>query len=304
MANDNLRQEAKRLYLDEHLTPAQIAERLGVSQSTVRSWKSRDKWDSESSQRCNAATPQPYATQQSAIDNGLNDKQQLFCLYYSRTFNATRAYQKAYGCDYMSAMTAGPRMLGNVRVREEITRLKQERFAQSLLTESDIFQKFMDIAFVDITDYLDFGQETVPVMGPFGPLYDKDPDTGEKTPITKIINAVRFKESREIDGTILAEVKQGRDGASIKLADRMRALEWLADHLNMATEEQRARIDQIRAATVKLTGGANAFDDAMAQSKAIADMISSPAAERVLSDFLGVGGAADDTVRADEPETE
>jgi len=136
-------------------------------------------------------------------------------------------------------------MLGNVRVREEITRLKQERFAQSLLTESDIFQKFMDIAFVDITDYLDFGQETVPVMGPFGQIYDKDPDTGEKMPITKIINAVRFKESREIDGTILAEVKQGRDGASIKLADRMRALEWLADHLNMATSEQKAKVAKI-----------------------------------------------------------
>ena len=51
----------------------------------------------------------------------------------------------------------------------------------------------------------------------------------------------------------MAEVKQGRDGASIKLADRMKALQWLSDHMDLATEEQRARIAQIKAQTERLS---------------------------------------------------
>jgi phage terminase small subunit len=39
------RTEAKRLYIEEELTPLQIAERLGIPGSTVRSWKSKERWD-------------------------------------------------------------------------------------------------------------------------------------------------------------------------------------------------------------------------------------------------------------------
>ncbi len=50
----------------------------------------------------------------------LTDKQRLFCLYYTKTFNATRAYQKAYGCDYQTSMVNGTRMLRNAKVKDEI----------------------------------------------------------------------------------------------------------------------------------------------------------------------------------------
>ena len=140
-------------------------------------------------------------------------------------------------------------MLGNARVKKEILQLKQERLNREFLSEPDIFQKYMDIAFADVTDYLEFGTEEVPVMAIYGPVKTKDPETGEEKPLTKIVNTVRFKDSSEVDGTILAEVKQGRDGASIKLSDRMKALQWLSDHMNIATEEQKARIEQIRAQT-------------------------------------------------------
>lgn len=89
-------------------------------------------------------------------------------------------------------------------------------------------------------------------MALYGPVKTKDPETGEEKPLTKIVNTVRFKDSSEVDGTILAEVKQGRDGASIKLSDRMKALQWLSDHMNLATEEQKAKIAQIKAQTERL----------------------------------------------------
>ena len=98
-------------------------------------------------------------------------------------------------------------------------------------------------------------------MAMYGPVKIKDPETGEEKQLTKIVNTVRFKDSTEVDGTILSEVKQGKDGASIKLPDRMKALQWLSDHMNMATEEQKAKIAQIKAQTDKLTGNNQEIED-------------------------------------------
>lgn len=167
-------------------------------------------------------------------------------MHYVRCFNATKAYQKAYGCSHETALTNGSALLGNTRIKKEILKLKKNRLNREMLDESDIFQKYMDIAFSDITDYVTFGREEVPVMAMYGPVEIEDEETGKKVPLTKRINVVKFKESSEVDGTLITEVKQGRDGASIKLADRMKALDWLAEHMDMATEEQRAKIEVMK----------------------------------------------------------
>lgn len=56
--------------------------------------------------------------------------------------------------------------------------------------------------------------------------------------MTKEVNAVRFRESADVDGTLIAEVKQGKDGASIKLLDKMKALEWLTKYFEMNPESK------------------------------------------------------------------
>ena len=192
---------------------------------------------------------------ESVIQNpDLSDKQRLFCLYYVRCFNATKAYRKAYGCAYSTAAVEGFNTLRNPKIQNEIQALKQSRLNREFLDEHDIFQKYMDIAFADITDYVEFGREKVQVMGAFGPVEVKNPETGKKEPLIKEVNTVRFRESGEVDGTLISEVKQGKDGASIKLLDRMKALDWLAEHMDLASEEQKARIAQIKAQTEKLKG--------------------------------------------------
>lgn len=262
--------QAKKLYLQgKKLT--EIASQLGLPEGTVRRWKSTYKWDkkdtersekkSERSLKNNERSDKKKTLKERAIESEvkqvmknpeLTDKQRLFCMYYIRSFNATKAYQKAYQCDYFTAKAHGFELLQSVAIKAEIQRLKQERLNREFLSETDIFQKYMDIAFSDITDYLTFGTEEVPVIGASGLVEVKDPDTGEKKPLTKIVNVVRFKPSAEIDGTILTEVKQGKDGASIKLADRMKALDWLATHMDLATAEQKAKIAQINAQTERL----------------------------------------------------
>ena len=231
-----------------------IAAQLGVPEGTIRSWKKR-YWENETLQKkeCNVANENAKkvkavnADVESVNENAeLTEKQRLFCMFYVRCFNATKAYQKAYECSYETAGSNGYAILQNTAIIAEIQRLKQNRLNRELLDESDIFQKYMDIAFADVTDFVEFGQDEEYVIGPYGVVEIKDPETGEKKPLTQKINTVRFKESKDVDGTLISEVKNGRNGASIKLADRMRALDWLADHMDLATDEQKARIAALK----------------------------------------------------------
>lgn len=275
----DLRKEAFEMF-QQGFKLVDIAKQLNIPAGTVRRWKHSDKWEQisvnvqgERSERANEMNVKAnvqeafkqkrrkriYSDVQKVEKNvELTEKQRLFCLFYVRYFNATKAYQKAYGCAYSTACAAGWRLLENAEIRKEINELKQNRLNQQLLDESDIFQKYMDIAFSDITDYLSFGQKEVPVMGSFGPIKVEDPDTGEKIPVTKIVNVVQFRESDEVDGTLISEVKQGKDGTSIKLADRMKALEWLAEHMDMATLEQKARIKKLEAETERIRNSGDA----------------------------------------------
>ena len=225
----------------------EIEQQLGVAEGTVRSWKNRYKWagDNATLQRSkrnvaknsktlikNKESPVAHEVESVMKNTELTDKQQLFCIYYIRCFNATKAYQKAYGCNYTTAMSEGSKHLRNPKIKEEIFRLKQERLNREFLSESDIFQKYMDIAFADITDYVEFGN------GSFN-----DPETGEEVSYS----FVNLKDSKTVDGTIVSEVSKGREGAKIKLADRMKALQWLTDHMDLATDKQKAEIALLRA---------------------------------------------------------
>lgn len=261
MKSEKVREQAFRDY-QEGMKYKEIAEKYGVSLSTVKSWASRywKKVATLKKKSCNQKGKKVATKEKSkravaedvgqVLENAdLTDKQRLFCLYYVRCFNATKAYQKAYGSSYDVANSEGYRLLVNPCIRDEIMKLKQNRLNRELLDEHDIFQKYMDIAFADMTDYVSFGRETVPVMGAFGPITVTDEKTGEKIPLTKEINVVKFRESTDVDGTLIAEVKQGKDGASVKLMDRMKAMNWLTDHMDLATEEQRARIAVLKAKT-------------------------------------------------------
>lgn len=254
----NAKAEVARKLYEQGILLKDIAEQLDMPEGTVRSWKKRYDWGNATLQKpeCNVAkesarkkkkvskVQQAVAADTASVSENpdLTEKQRLFCLYYVRCFNATKAYQKAYGCSYEAAKSNGYQLLANTYIRNEIQAMKQSRLNRELLDEHDIFQKYMDIAFADITDFVEFGQEEEYVIGQFGLVQVEDPVTGKKAPLKQKVNTVRFRESDSIDGTLITEVKNGKNGASIKLADRMKALEWLAEHMDIATEEQKARI--------------------------------------------------------------
>lgn len=241
---------------------AEIARKLDIPAGTVRRWKHTYKW----SEKCSGNkiehkhTGNPSETKedrkeavvQVMSNKQLTDKQRLFCLYYIKYFNAAKAYKKAYGCTYATAATNGPALLRKAHIREEIQKLKENRLNREMLTAEDIFQKYMDIAFSDITDFVEFGQEEVQVFNMFGPVMEKDEKTGEKKPVTKIQNVVKLKESSDVDGSLISEIRQSKGGISVKLADQMKAMDWLTNHMGMATEEQKERLKHLKAQTKKV----------------------------------------------------
>lgn len=234
-------EEARKLYKGG-MKLVEIASQLEVPAGTVRRWKSTYHWDGEqqserSEKKSERSESKKSVTKKAVADEvkqviqntDLTDKQQLFCIYYIRCFNATKAYQKAYGCGYTTAVTNGPALLGNTRIKEEILQLKQDRLNREFLSESDIFQKYMDIAFADINDFVDISA---------GFVTAKD----------------------GIDGTIVSEVSNTQSGVKIKLADRMKALQWLTDHMDLATEKQKAEIALLKA-KVQTDDGEEIADD-------------------------------------------
>jgi phage terminase small subunit len=125
------------------------------------------------------------------------DKQRLFSIYYIKSF-AMKAYQKAYECAYSTAMVEGHRHLRNPKLSKEIDRMKTEQATELKLDVRAVLQKYIDIAFSDITDFVEFGSKAVVAKDEF----EKVLTDNEGNDITYNVNSVDFKNSDEVDGTI------------------------------------------------------------------------------------------------------
>ena len=193
-----------------------IAAKYNVSLNTVKSWQKRYGWSRKKGApkkakrvhpkraSSNSKTQEEEADIEALVENDeLTDGQRLFCAYYLRSFNATKAYMKAYDCTYETAMAAGSRMLRNVKV------------------QGDIIQKYIDILYADINDYVDS-------------------------------NNIRL-DNPLADGTLIKKVSFGRTN-SVELLDKQKALQWLADHMDFATVKQKAEIALLQAKVTEQSG--------------------------------------------------
>ncbi|WP_413107217.1 terminase small subunit [Thomasclavelia spiroformis] len=207
-----------------------IAAKYGVTVSAVKSWKSRywkDKKLQPKKKKVATKKDAKKIAKKIADESELDEERQLFCIYYLKYHNQVKAYMKVKpGTKYNSATVMASRWMHESRVQDEINRLKAELYADALLDSNDIVQKYIDIAFADITDYANFSGRSV-----------------------------SLKDSDYVDGSIVQEVTQGKHGISIKLNDRMKALDWLTKHLNIANAEQKAKIELIKAQIGKLNTG-------------------------------------------------
>ncbi|HHB2941846.1 TPA: terminase small subunit [Bacillus cereus] len=250
-----------------------IAAELNLKPSQIRKWKSQDKWDEQMNGNVtiakrsvtNVKNPKTKEKLKEILeDEELTEKERLFCLYYVKYFNGTQAALKA-GYSKDGAHVQASRLLRRERVSSYIKELKGELVENVFVEAMDVLKEYIKIAFADITNYVTFGQKEVPVMGMFGPMKD---ESGNE--ITRIVNYVDLHEADMVDGSIITEVKLGKDGVSVKLADKMKALDKLAQYFDlvpdnfkrqieeerhkMQMEVQKAQIDKIKADTARIKG--------------------------------------------------
>lgn len=237
------REKAEEIYLNANglIKLIDIANELNLPVGTIRGWKTKDNWDNklngtlpkntERSEKIRNAPkdkkkPKNVKKKDEEIkqDLELTPQQELFCLYYINNFNATLAYIKAYNCKYETANVEGCRHLVKPSIKQYINHLKKIKKESIMLTEDDILERYMKIAFADMKDFVEWGRIEVSEINPFD---------GTQETSTREINDVRFKESNVVDGGLVCQVKLGKDGASIKLEDRQKALDWLANYFEM-----------------------------------------------------------------------
>lgn len=264
------RDEAFEIYKKNNgeITLREIAKQLDVPEKSISGWKVKDKWNDkingvlhknkqstpkqkEKNVNKKSSKKEPIADEIKKVlgNTELTEKQRLFCIYYIENFNATKAYKKAYACSYDTAKVEGCKSLTKPNIKKEIQRLTkeclEEEEVEAKLLNKRLFETYMKIAFSDVTDYLSFGRKEIKVFS------DDGPETIE-------VNYVDFKESTEVDGSIISEIKQGKDGVSIKLQDKMKAMEFLAKYsglLDTVTKEK-LEIEKQKLEIAKIKSGA------------------------------------------------
>ena len=165
----------------------------------------------------------------------------LFVAEYLTDFNATRAAMAA-GYSKKTAYSIGWENLRKPEIQAEVKRQTELLTINLGLNPQRVLAEYLKIAFSDKTHYVEFGQREVPVMGPFGPIYEGKGKN--KKPVMKTVNYVDLKESQEIDGTLISEVKQGKEGVSIKFHDKMKALEKLEKYLDLLPDQHKRMVEE------------------------------------------------------------
>lgn len=243
-APDERVEKAKELF-KAGMKLVDIANKLDAPAGTIRRWKSTYKWDSERSDKNNERSETMRTSKKNKksqnipeeikelAESTLNDRQKLFCIYYVKSFNGTQSYIKAYGCSKETAYVNSSKLLSQAKIKDEIQKLREAKLHQIAVNEADMVEYHMRIAFSDMGDYVTFGQEEEPVMSMYGPVKVKDPDTGESVQLMKTVSTVRLNDSDMVDTQLIREIKQGKEGISIKLVDKSKSLDWLDKYFLM-----------------------------------------------------------------------
>lgn len=229
-------EEAEQDYLSG-LKYKDIADKYGVSISTVKSWKSR-YWKSDDVATTDEKVAQKVATlatkkpTEKAIDelsdSKMTDKQKAFVLDYLRISNATQAYINVYDVDYKTANVNASRLLVNASIQNEIKRLRKAKLQELGVDAFDLMEDMVIEARADIGDYIDFGRYDVLHVDAEGDVKldtDDNPEVFHKS-------WLQFKDKDKLDTKPIKSMRIGKDGPVVELHDRSKARQELLSYLD------------------------------------------------------------------------
>lgn len=238
---DPARDKAKELWLEAGGENApkgilkEIAEKLNVSEGTIRGWKAKDKWSDfnknetersvKNMERSNENNKKKLQLEESDFeyvdDDGLTDKQRLFCNYYMQSFNATQAAIKA-GYSEKSAYQIEYQLLQKTSVKAYLKNLKEQQKSELFISQEWVLNRHAQIANSNINDYIT----------PDGTLKKNTDGT--------LIKKITVKTSRsEFEGSY-----KESSTVSIELEDRKESLKFLTKYLGLEKEESSNKGDE------------------------------------------------------------
>lgn len=129
---------------------------------------------------------------------GLTEAAQRFCEVYVKSKNIKTA---CFAAGYKNVSAAGYGFRRNPKCQRYIQWLKTRIMRNCMVEAEDIIEHYVRIAFADMTDFVE--------------IYP---------------NSIKLKPTSQIDGQLIKSIKSGRDGISIELHDKLKALDFLAKY--------------------------------------------------------------------------
>lgn len=146
---------------------------------------------------------------------GLTEKQVRFCEIYVEGHNKKMAALKAgYRSTFVSS-AAVVQLLRNEKVCRYINWLKARILKEHFINAADVLDEWIRIAFSDITDFVEINP-----------------------------HSIKLKKNEEIDGQLVKSIKSGREGVSIELHDKMKALDNLAKYIQDMPSDFKQRLEE------------------------------------------------------------
>ena len=146
----------------------------------------------------------------------LTTKQKKFAEEFILDFNATRAAIAA-GYSQKTARITAAENLTKPNIAEYIKELQKGIKEKYKITEEKIISELCAIAFAKVSDYV----KIVP---------DIDYETMKQKATIKYVET---SELSDMQKSAISEIRKTRDGISIKLGDKTKALELLGKHIGM-----------------------------------------------------------------------
>lgn len=210
----------------------EIAETLEKSETLIRKWKNIDEWSSDKNtfnnvSKSNVTKSNGNVTNEKKAlissedkdyewvdeEDGLTDKQRLFCHYYMQSLNAFQAAIKAeYSPSY--ARVDVYRLLENPSIKKYLEKLKEQQRQKFLISQERILNRHIQVALSDINEYFN--------------------EDGSPKPIT------------HTDGTLIKKMKivENDKGKSveIELIEKCKSLDFLTRYLGLESEDKDNKI--------------------------------------------------------------
>jgi phage terminase small subunit len=166
----------------------------------------------------------------------ITDKQKRFCEEYMVDLNGTQAAIRA-GYSKKTANEQAAQLLAKLSIRQYVNELQKELSESTKISAEMVINELAKVGFSNISNYIK--------------VIDKEIELGEDEAGTMKTATVRDIEIFKTDDVglekmaVVSEIRRTKDGVSIKLHDKVKALEDLGKHLGVFEKDNKQKSSNV-----------------------------------------------------------